>query len=536
MFPPWIRHLALGVLLAAALSARAAEPQASDADAKLRAAKALAAKIDAHLEAGWQKAGVTPAPLTSDAEFLRRLALDVGGRIPTVSEVRRFLADNAPDKREQAIEKLVTGPGYVNQFSSQWAQLLVTGNDADFRRQILAMTMEIWVRRQFAENRPYDQFVRDILGMSVDGRRADYYSEAIELNQGRGNATPMAFLTSREGKPEELAAATSRLFLGVRLECSQCHDHPFAQWKREQFWGLASFFAGIRMEGRGFGAIKESLDRRELVIPNTDRVAQAMFLDGSEPQWKYKVGPRTTLAEWITSKDNPYFSRAIVNRMWAHYMGLGFVEPVDDFNDDHKPSHPELLDEMAKAFAAQGFDLQFLSRAITMSKAYQLTSAGSESADPRLFSRMAVKGLSGEQLFDSLALATGYRDPTPNNQRFFRRGTPRGDFLAKFASQDKRTEYQKSIPQALSLMNGQVTTEATHVDRSELLAAVLNAPFLETPGKIETLFLATLSRKPTFAEAERMLQYAVKDGSEDRKALADILWALLNSAEFSLNH
>src|SRR5262249_52710925 len=204
MFPPWIRPLALGVLLAAAVSARAAEPQAPDADAKFRAAKALAAKIDAHLEAGWQKAGVTPAPLPADAEFLRRLALDVGGRIPSVSEVRRFLADSAPDKREQAIEKLVSGPGYVNQFSSQWAQLLVTGNDADFRRQILAMTMEIWVRRQFAENRPYDQFVRDVLGMSVEGRRADYYSDALELNQGRGNATPVAFLTSREGKPEEL--------------------------------------------------------------------------------------------------------------------------------------------------------------------------------------------------------------------------------------------------------------------------------------------------------------------------------------------
>jgi len=281
-------------------------------------------------------------------------------------------------------------------------------------------------------------------------------------------------------------------------------------------------------------------DRREMTIPGTDRVVQANFLDGSEPRWKYKVGSRVTLADWMTSPDNPYFARAAANRLWAHFFGTGIVEPVDDFNDENKPSHPELLDDMAREFAAHDFDLKFLIRAITSTKAYQLTSAASDPSQesPRQFARMAVKGLTPEQLYDSLVNATGYRDMTPANQRIYDMQSPRAVFVSKFSTQEKRTEYQTSIPQALALMNSQLIADVTSLQRSELLGAVAESPFLETPDKVEALFLAALSRKPRAEEAERLVKY-VNDGGatkDKKKALADVFWALLNSPEFILNH
>jgi hypothetical protein len=242
----------------------------------------------------------------------------------------------------------------------------------------------------------------------------------------------------------------------------------------------------------------------------------------------------------MTSKDNPYFARAAANRLWAHFLGLGIVEPVDDFNDENLPSHPEILDDLAREFAAHDFDLKFLVRAITLSKAYQLTSAATHPSqdDPRQFARMAVKGLTPEQLYDSIVQATGYRDPTPANQRLYDFQSPRAVFVSKFAAQEKRTEYHTSIPQALALMNSQLMADVTSLNRSETLAAVTEAPFLDTAAKVETLFLAALSRKPRPEEAERLVKYVDDGGAakSQKKALADVFWALLNSPEFILNH
>src|SRR5438552_2785668 len=155
--------------------------------------------------------------------------------------------------------------------------------------------------------------------------------------------------------------ATARLFLGVQLDCAQCHDHPFAKWSRDQFWGLAGFFAGIEhtQPNNFFGPLREVFDRRELVIPNTDRVVQATFLDDKEPDWKARTSSRVTLAEWVTAKNNAFFARATANRIWGYVFGTGVYEPVDDFTDEHRPSHPEMLDELARAFADSGFDLKF---------------------------------------------------------------------------------------------------------------------------------------------------------------------------------
>jgi hypothetical protein len=247
----------------------------------------------------------------------------------------------------------------------------------------------------------------------------------------------------------------------------------------------------------------------------------------------------------MTSPDNPFFARAAVNRTWAHLLGLGLVEPVDEMvGVESVASHPELLDELAREFTARQFDLKFLIRAITASKAYQLTSAMTDpsQADPRLLGRMNLKGLTPEQLFDSLAAATGYREQTNPNQRFvgFGVNTPRGEFLAKFANHsDKRTEYSTSILQALSLMNGRFIADATDLQRSETLAGVLDFPIFDTSEKkIEALYLAVLSRKPRAEELDRLVRYVDQGGpsGDSKRALADVFWVLLNSSEFILNH
>lgn len=543
----------LVLLAGAALSAAppaSTRPAGTDPDRKVRA---LAARMDHHLEAGWAAGAVQPAPLADDAEFVRRVSLDLAGRIPSVSEVRAFLEDTRPDKRLRLVDRLLEGPRYVTHFTQVWRALLLPEANTNFQARYLTPGFEAWLRRKLSANAPYDQMVRDLLtspvGPAVQGNP---YAVA-----GRGT-TPIGFYLAKELKPENVAAATARLFLGVKLECAQCHNHPFADWKREQFWGLAAFFAGMQRQGNGdfVAAAPEKADRRELTIPGTERVVRAAFLDGTMPKWKTRQTPRETLAEWMTRADNPYFARAAVNRMWAYFLGTGLVEPVDEMvGGEHRSHHPELLDELAHAFTAHGFDLKFLIRAITASRAYQLTSRGREPVEAHLFARMPLRGLSAEQLYDSVAQATGFREPAvvgPPGAVVFNNRSSRNDFLNRFANEtDRPTEVQTSILQALALMNGRLIADATSLEKSETLAAVVDAPFLDMAGRIETLFLATLSRPPREREKARILNYlaqasaGVEPGSPrtpadqekaSQQALANVFWVLLNSAEFYLNH
>jgi hypothetical protein len=252
----------------------------------------------------------------------------------------------------------------------------------------------------------------------------------------------------------------------------------------------------------------------------------------------------------MTAPDNPYFARAAVNRTWAQLFGIGLVDPVDDMGADNPPSHPELLDALARAFVAHGFDRKFLLRAIVMSRPYQLTSAltepdagpspGTGADDPRLFARMRVRGLTAEQLYDSVSQATGLTPEEQRPEQFFNvSGSPRGQFLEKFARHDEKpAEAQTSILQALALMNGPLVVGATRSETGATLIAIAEAPFLDTAGRVETLFLATLSRRPKPAESARLVAYVdSRTQSGDRwKALSDVFWALLNSPEFVLNH
>jgi hypothetical protein len=510
-------------------------------------ARALSATIDRAIAAQWVK----PASPADDAEFLRRVTLDLSGKIPAVGEVREFLDDPRPDKRERLVERLLDSPAYIAHFTSVEKRLMIPEAESGQQARLLAPSFEAWLREQISVNAGIDRIVRAILTAPVaDDRTQPQRGGNFARYQ---EPSPLPFYVAKEVKSENLAASTARLFLGLRLECAQCHNHPFASWTRDQFWGYAAFFASLERRGPEaafLSPIRELADRREAAIPGTEKVVQATFLDGSEPQWRSGVLARVTLADWMTAPDNPYFARAAVNRIWAQLFGIGLVDPVDDMGADNPPSHPELLDALARAFVAHGFDRKFLIRAIVLSRPYQLTSAVTEpnanetpstgTDDPRLFARMRVRGLTGEQLYDSVSQAIGL---TPEEQlpgqAFNVSGSSRGQFLEKFARHDEKpAEAQTSILQALALMNGQLVAGATQIEGGATLSAVAEAPFLDTSGRIEALFLATLGRRPKPAESDRLVAYVEgrTQSGDQRKALSDVFWALLNSPEFVLNH
>ena len=520
-----------GLLLA--FSSQLSHVHSSSSPPAVDSVGTLAARIDHHVNRGLEIAGVKPAPRGDDAEFMRRAYLDITGRIPRSREVYEFLGDKSPDKRRKLVDDLLARPRYVTHFTNVWRALWIPETAANPRARYFQPGFEAWLRERIRANVGYDCLVRELLTTPISNDPAQ--TQPVLVKPGAPN--PLAFFAVKDGKPENLAAASARLFLGVQIECAQCHDHPFARWQREQFWSQAAFFAGIERQGDSlFNPLREDLGRRELGLPNSNRKVSAAFLDQSGLHLPPMKSPRIALANWITAADNPFFAKAAVNRVWSRFFGVGIVEPVDDFNNANKPSHPELLDELARAFVQAKFDIRFLVRAICASEAYQRTSAVTDASqnNPRLFARMNVKGLTGEQLFDSLALAIGYRDQDSAHRPFeINRGTPRSEFLSKFGG----GEAQTSVRQALTLMNGSLLAEATSPERSESLSAIIAMPSMKTAERIEAMFVATLGRKPTSNELELLVGHVEGVSKSDQtERLADVFWALLNSAEFRFNH
>lgn len=498
----------------------------------------LADRIDELVAARWEDAQVTPAPLADDAEYLRRVYLDIAGKIPPTSEVRRFLADTSPHKRREVVEHLLQSSAHLTHFTNKWRSIWMPESTADFQIRYLIPSFEVWLRGRLAEGVTYDQIVREILTLPMTNNSNGFGMAAD------GNATPAAYYQAKQLKPENLAAATSRMFLGIRIECAQCHDHPFDEWKREQFWSFAAFYGGLERETDGavIGVIRELFTKKELTIPDTNTVVKPTYLNGQSPVLVFRKSPRSTLADWMTSAQNPYFARAVANRMWAHFFGIGIVDPVDDFSSHNPPSHPELLAKLSSDLAAEGFDIRFLIRAITTSRTYQLTSLRTDPSqdDPRVFARMAVRGLTSEQLVDSLAQAIGRHEPFNPQQAFiFADGSPSSELRDLFTNESSQTlDKPTTILQALALMNGQMVAEATELSQSRTLTAVAEYPLLDTGQRIEALYLATLSRLPREDELARLVSYVDRGGvSQNQKtALGDVFWSLLNSSEFMLNH
>jgi hypothetical protein len=482
----------------------------------------LAKTIDEKIAAAWGKE-VQPALRADDAEFFRRVHLDLAGRIPSVTEVRDFLDDDRPNKRQLWVDRILQADpmdfsyrnAYVNHFANVWrVWLLARTNQAN---QFQQPTLEAWLSQRIRANVGYDQLVRELLTQST----------ASNQTPGAVDGSASVFYQANEFKPENLAGSTARLFLGVQLECAQCHNHPFDKWTRTQFWQFAALFTDVVPPGRKG---QPSGARGTIKIPGQDKVVQARFLDGKEARWKDPTGTRPTLVEWMTADDNPYFARAIVNRLWTHFFGVGLSNLAEGAGEESPPSHKELVDILARQFVEHKYDLKFLIRAITASQTYQRSSALSHRSHkaPRLFERMMLRGLSPEQLFDSLAEATEYGDDSQ---------PARNQFLAKFVDQEQKTDYQTSILQALYLMNNEFIADRISLQKNRTLAT-LAEQHTSTVSKIESLYLVVLSRKPRPAESERFVKYVETGGPEGnaRKALTDVFWVLLNSPEFLLNH
>ena len=489
--------------------------------------EALAAWIDGRFEESWKKQGIKPADPTNDSEFVRRVFLDLIGRIPSVAEARAFFEDARPDKRHQLVEELLTRGAFAAHLANTWRDLLLAGSaTADAATQ--APALETWLKLRFSANMPYDQVVNELL------------TAALDRNNPR-LPSPLAFYQAAEFKPEQLAANAARLFLGVQVQCAQCHDHPFSEWKQPQFWSFAAFFSNLDAP-RGDGSLpplSEGLE--EIRIPGKDVLVPALFLDGSQPERTTGAGKRQLVARWITAPQNPFFARAVVNRIWGSFFGRGFVQPVDDLDPSHPPVYPEVFDALATQFRLHKYDMKYLVRVMTATRVYQLSGRGASPDGQELsaahFARMPLRRMASDQVYASFVQATGLRDAAPNPASPGE-GAARAEFQTKFAdSAVAPTEIETTILQALSMMNGRYMAAATDLEQSEFLAVVADAPYLDDAGRIEALFLAALSRSPEPAEMELFLDDKTSADPTARKAaLADIFWTLLNSAEFLLNH
>ena len=520
---PLLTYVSAAIVILA--SSATADDLLSDTDPSPVASPfAFAMTIDQLLEASWVAAEVTPTPICNDSQFVRRIYLDLLGRVPRVSETREFLASSAPERREQLIDRLVAHPTYATRMTNLWRLFLLPAEESDVMRFASSAGFEAWLRQRFAENAGYQEIARELL--TAEGEADD--------------AGPALFYTAWDLKPEKLAGSTARALLGIQIECAECHDHPFDRWSQKDFWSYAAFFARLQPSANEAGrAFREGLNGEVSLPDTTDPIPPRLL--GEELPEQTNLTRRQILAEWITAPDNPYFAAATVNRVWFLLFGRGLVDPPDDMGSHNPTPHQELLDRLAASFVEHHFDLKWLVKTLCRTRAYQLDIGATDTESTRLFAHMAVKVMTAEQLYDSLRVAvcephqasTG--GPTFGLNRLQDRDRSR--FLAHFRSPSVAVaDYRLGVAQALTLLNGPMMDAETQVDRSTLIGS-LDAPFLEPRQCIEILYLATLSRFPT--DAEWNVIATQLDQCEDKllqkELYSDLLWALLNSGEFVLN-
>lgn len=466
----------------------------------------LAAWIDARLEAAWRAKGLQPRPVAGDEIFLRRAYLELTGTIPRVPEVHDFLDSTSTGKRERLIHSLLGDKQFAAHWARLWARTLApTGNTRG--------PLEAWLRTEFDKNTPFDQIAKVILTAKGDAT----------------TASPAAFYFAVGNSPERDAEAVARGFLGIRLGCAQCHNHPFTSWKREHFWGMAAFFAAT---GTTPGRVNDGFTTK-ITPTDSSREYEAKFLEGPAPQFPAGRSPRAVLAEWLATPVNRFFAANVVNRVWQDLCGSGLVSTIDDLDTLDLEERKLILDELAAKFAANGFNLRWLVEGICLSKAYQQVSSGSVEPGSAL---RPVRTLSPDQIFAALDQALSLKKGRGLSPRY----TSDGQNLRAQLEEARGlspADFKGGIPQALLLMNGSFVTQATTLEDSLTLRAVVEAPFLKDTEKLETLFLAAYSRLPRADEQERLLKVvrAKPDDLEaQRQAYANIFWALLNSPEFVL--
>jgi hypothetical protein len=486
-----------------------------------------------------QKLGIPPSGPCDDATFLRRAYLDVIGTLPTAAEGAAFLAkcdaerkaqptSGASKSRAALIDELLQRPEYADYWTMRWSDLLRVDKDAILPEGAVAITR--WLRQQFAANRPYDQIARDILTAEGDA-------------QSEG---PAAFYLAFE-KPDVTSRSVSQLFLGVRLECAQCHHHPSEKWAQDDYWAFAGFFTGLGKKKLPSGAQAVfSRAGKDLDNPRSKKSIPARGLGASPATFTAGGDRRVALADWLTAADNPFFAKAIANRLWAHYFGRGLVEPLDDMRATNPAVNEPLLDALASHVKEVKYDLRALTKTLLTSRLYQLSSKpnGQNVTDEQNFSHMAEKAMPAEVLLDAICQVTGVPEKFmgwPLGHRAIQIWDNRmPSYFFQIFGRPVRASVcecergsEPSIAQALHLMNSpEITDKLRH---REGMARKIAESDKKPEAIVDELFLATLGRYPTAAERKPVL--AEFSSAQDRRsAVEDLLWGLLNTKEFLYNH
>jgi hypothetical protein len=495
--------------------------------------------VDQFVWAKLKQLNLTPSEVSTDAQFHRRAYLDVIGRLPTPDETRAFLTDKDPKKRERLIDALLERPEYADFWANKWTDLL---RPNAYHVGIKATyNLDQWLRKSFRENKPYDQFVREII--SANGSTWT-------------NGAAVFYRNRRE--PDELTTMVSQLFLGVRLDCAKCHHHPFEVWGQDDFYSFAAFFGRIGRKGQGISApisggeevvfLGTPTGRRGGPVkhPVTGKEMTPTPLLGKPLDLEPEQDPRAVLADWVTAPENPFFAKVIANRVWADLMGRGIVDPVDDLRATNPPSNPALLEALAKDFRANKCDLKKLIRTICLSHAYQLSTTPNDrnASDLRNYSRHYRQRLRAEVLLDMVSDITGVPEKfeaMPPGSRAIEVWTARSQsvFLDSFGRPDpnqdppcERTS-DTTVVQALHLMNSPNLYKKVTSDDGRC-AALANS---KKPPKeiVEELYLLAYCRYPTDTESTNALKRFAKEGATRRTATEDLMWGLINTPEFVFN-
>lgn len=484
--------------------------------------------IDQHVAAKWKKLNLFPSVRCDDSTFLRRASLDVIGKLPTADDAREFLTSKAHDKRTRLIDSLLERREYADYFALQWADLLRVNQETLGSKS--AYVFDSWLRQAFRDNMPYDQFVRELI-----------------TAQGSSNHNNATNFYKAFPKPNDLTIAVSQVFLGVRLECARCHHHPYEHWGQDDFFGMAAFFPRLKQKKVADGEqILFITDRGDVKHPKTKAVVAPRTLLGEPLDVPATEDRRVQLAEWMTSPNNSFVARSMSNRVWAHFMGRGLVEPIDDMRATNPATNESLLDVLAAEFVAQEFNIKQLIRSILTSDVYQLSSLPNETnvRDTRNYSRTYRKRLSAEVLLDAVCDVTG--EPSdfagvPHGTRAVQLWNNRlpSSFLDVFGRPQRKSVCEcerlseTSLGQVMHLMNAPVVNDK--ISSPDGYAATLSKSDLSPEQIITDLYLTALSRYPTEQElSATVLVYSAPESSR-RNATEDILWALINSAEFVLN-
>jgi hypothetical protein len=477
---------------------------------------------------------VPPSPPADDAEFLRRAYLDTIGVLPTAEEARAFLADKSTDKRDRLIDALLARPEFVDYWAYKWSDLLLVSSRK--LKPAGARSYYNWIREQVAANTPWDELARKVVTAS-----------GSTLENGATN-----FFVLHDD-PTLMAETASQAFLGMSVQCAKCHNHPMEKWTNDQYFGFANLFSRVRTKnGNGEGNyIVFAATDGELIQPLTGRARPPQPLDGTAMAFDSPHDRRVALADWLVSRKNPYFSRAIANRVWANFMGVGLVEAVDDMRKTNPPSNAELLDALAEYLADQKFDLKSLMRAILQSQTYQRSSEAlpANAADHKFYSHCYPRRLMAEVMLDALSQVTGsptaFKDypagtralqlPDSNIESYFLKAFGRADRM--LTCECERTA-MPSMAQALHIANGDTINAKLSAKGNRIEKLLMEKASDEKV--VEEAYLSALSRYPTQDEKRQLAQTlaeASRDGEKARReAVEDLFWSVLSSNAFLFNH